>query len=150
MKNALFILFLIALLSLGMAGCSGDKPAPSAPASGDKFMAGEVREPSDEEFMRTAIKSLTELEVSEVCIAEDKVTITYEQMAGDSESALVRQWLDAAMVAMSFMEKPLTIIIIPMAEDKAVTEVTIEAADVASLLSGTISTQEMLSRINIK
>jgi len=100
--------------------------------------------------MRTAIKSLTELEVSEIRIDKDKVTIIYEQMAGDSESTLVRQWLDAAMVAMSFMEKPLTIIIIPVAEDKAVTEVTIEAADVASFLSGTISTQEMLSRINIK
>ncbi|MDD5127787.1 MAG: hypothetical protein PHR43_06830 [Dehalococcoidales bacterium] len=150
MKNALVTIFLIALLFLGITGCSGDKPAPSAPASGVKSTAGEVHEPSDAEFMRTAIKSLTQLEVTEVRIAEDKITITYEQRAGDNESALVRQWLDAAVVAMSFMEKPLTIIIIPVAEDKAVTEVTIEAADVASLLSGTISTQEMLSRIKIK
>ncbi len=150
MKNALIIIFFIALLSSGIIGCSGDKPAPSAPASGVKSTDGEVHEPSEAEFMRTAIKSLTQLEVIEVRIAEDKITITYEQMAGDSESALVRQWLDAAMVTMSFMEKPLTIIIIPVAEGTAVTEVTIESADVASWLSGTISTQEMLSRIKIK
>ncbi len=62
----------------------------------------------------------------------------------------MQRWLDIAVVTMSFMDEPRTIIIYPTAKGVPVSKVTIEAGDVASLLLGERSIEDTLSRIKIE
>lgn len=152
MKSKLLVAILLAVALLITAGCSGDKPSTTATTtkSSSQVSGTPVQEPGDEEFMVTALKSLTGLNILEVKIEKSEVTITYEQVTDDSQTVLVKRWLDLATVAMSFMEGPQTITIVAVTEDTTVAEITMEAADVASMLAGDISLQEMLARIKIK
>lgn len=152
MKYKVPVAILLAVVLLITAGCSGDKPSATTTTtkSSSAVSGTPVQEPDDEEFMVTALKSLTGLNILEVKMGKNEVAITYEQVTDDSQTVLVKRWLDLATVAMSFMEEPQTITIIPVAEDTPVAEITMEAADVASMLAGDISLQEMLARIQLQ
>lgn len=150
MKHVITIALMAALLLLSTVSCSGDKPTTTMPNTQTQTSSADAQEPGDEEFMGTALKSLTGLNIVEVRLEKSKVVITYEQVTDDSQTVLVQRWLGAATVAMSFMEDPRTIIIIPVVEGEPVAEVTIEAGDVASLLTGEMSLQETLSKIKIE
>ncbi len=99
--------------------------------------------------MGTALQSLTGLQVRNVQIDKSTVTISYDQITDDSQTVLVKRWLDLATAAMSFMEEPQTVVVIPFTENSAIARVVMQATDVASFLAGTLSSQELLSLITI-
>ena len=151
MKRTLYLIIFLAAALL-VTGCSGDKQSTAATTtkSSSQVSGAPVQEPGDEEFMVTALKSLTGLNITDAKIEKNTVTLTYEQITDDSQTVLVKRWLDLATVAMSFMEEPQTITIIPIAENTPVAKITVQAADVASFITGDLSIQEMLSLIQIE
>lgn len=153
MKYSIFFIISVVLVIM-MTGCSGDKSEPNTSTttstSNVQNSNTEVQEPSDEEFMQTALKSITGLNILEVRIADNDITISYEQITDDSQTVLLQRWLDLSTVALSFMEQPKDIIIFPVVESSPVSRITIEADNVASMLTGEMSLLETLSSIKIE
>lgn len=129
----LLALFLSIVLTIG-AACGGN-------AALDK---DSIR------MMKTALVVASGLEIEEIKTERGGLSISYEQVAGDSQAVQLRRSLNLATVAMSFMDKPQTITVIAMEGGSPVSRVTIEAGDLAALLIGEKSLDETLSRIKIE
>jgi len=141
----------VLFFTLLMTGCSGgtETTTTTSSISQGQPVSTQATEPDDEEFMGTALQSLTGLQVRNVQIDKSTVTISYDQITDDSQTVLVKRWLDLATAAMSFMEEPQTVVVIPFTENSAIARVVMQATDVASFLAGTLSSQELLSLITI-
>ncbi|MBN2074543.1 MAG: hypothetical protein JW762_03230 [Dehalococcoidales bacterium] len=149
MKPILIVLTLL-LVALVIAGCSQDKPAETTLDSILTDSETSIEVPDDNQFMVTSLKALTGLNILKVSSNGNQVAIDYEQITDDSQAELVQCWLNIATVVMSFMEAPGTITIVPFVEGTAVARITLESEDVASMLAGDMSLQEILSRIIVR
>ncbi len=129
-------LLLAVILTIGVA-CSGNGSTVSL----DK---------DTKRMLETALSVSSGLEITEIKTTRDGISITYEQVTGDSQAVMMQRWLDLAVVTMSFLDEPTTIIIHPTGSGATVSRVTIEAGDIASLLIGEISFEAALSRIKVE
>jgi len=148
-----FLFGLLLLLLVTVNACGGDTPGTTAtiPEEAEKPSSTTgVEEPSADEFMRSAIESLSGLKISDLEMDQGNISIYYEPSGDENESELLEHWLDMAALAMSFSEQPQTITIISKTGSTISTTVTIESGDIASWILGEISTETLVSRIRIE
>lgn len=103
-----------------------------------------------EKMLRTALTVTSGSEITELKMDKKTLSISYRQPAEVDPSLQLQGWLDMSVVAISFMDEPRTIIIYPTVEGKALSKVTIEGGDVASLLIGEIALEQALSRVRVE
>lgn len=121
-------------------------PAPDVPPTPIPILAVE---PTADEFLAFSLRNLTGTAIIEAEINQDGISITYEQSTDATEADLLNQWLNMAMVAMTFLDEPRSVTIIPITEGVAVGQIVVPAGVLGEVLTGERSIQQAIAAIEV-
>ena len=123
-------------------------PAPPAVPSATPSTVAAV-EPATDEFLAFALSSLIGAKVLEAGMGDEGVSISYEQATDATEADLLSRWINMALVAMTFMDAPRAVTILPMTEGTQVARIVVPAGILGEVLNGERSLQQAVAAIEV-
>ena len=103
------------------------------------------------EDLREALRLVAGLDQVEVSLRTETMVITYERPSGDvGPEVLLQEWLDLATLAAPYLNGPYKIDLVSLARDEPIGRATFRTSDLAAFLSGEMSLEQLLSRIEVR
>ena len=109
----------------------------------------EAVELTADEYLAFTLSTITGVEVLVASMGEEGVSISYEQANDATEADLLNQWMNMALVTMTFLDAPKTITIIPVTEGVRVARIVIPVGILGEVLNGERSLQQAVAAIEV-
>ncbi len=104
---------------------------------------------SKNEFLALALTSLMGANITEARMGENGISISYEQATDAAEADLLNKWINMAMVAVTYMDVPQPVTILPMTEGTQVARIVIPAGVLGEVLNGQRSLRQAIAAIEV-
>ena len=121
---------------------TGEQSAPREETAAVELTTGE--------FLAFTLSTITGIEILEASIEEGGVSISYERANDATEADLLNQWMNMALVTMTFLDAPQTITIIPVNEGSQAARVVIPVGILGEVLNGERSMQQAVAAIEVR